>query len=190
MEAVAEMRESTMYSSNRQREFVRPASQRSTNGWALRTGLPACTLVFASLGLASPTLARSSFSFDGRWSVVIESRGGACGDQTLRYPVAISHGIVTNAGESPASVSGRVTPAGTVAVTVQSGGAWASGTGRLGTTSGSGVWRGQASSGSCVGTWQAERRTYGVQALGRGAPVYDYAPQRAPRYYYPAYPPR
>jgi hypothetical protein len=170
---------------NRPLEFVRPAGQRSTK-WLLRVCLPACALVFTSIGIANPTFARSSYSFDGQWSVVIESRGGACGEQTLRYPVAIRNGIVTNAGQSPAAVSGRVTPAGAVAVTVQSGGASASGTGRLGTTSGSGVWRGQASNGSCAGTWQAERRSYGAQALGRGAPIYNYAPQR-PRPYYRGY---
>jgi hypothetical protein len=177
-----------MSSSNRRLDVGRPAGRTSTNRWPLRVCLPACAVVLTAIGIASPTFARSSFSFDGQWSVVIESRGGACGEQTLRYPVAISHGIVTNAGQSPASVSGRVTPAGTVAVTVQSGGAWASGTGRLGTTNGAGVWRGQASSGSCVGTWQAERRTYGAQALGRNAPIYNYAPQRPRGYYYQGYP--
>lgn len=81
-----------------------------------------------SIGIASPTLARSSF--DGDWSVVIETRGGACAP-TLRYSVAISNGIVTNARDTPAAVSGRVTPAGTVRVTIQSGGSWASGSGHL-----------------------------------------------------------
>ena len=180
-----------MSSSNRQLEFARPVSHRSARRWPLRLWLPACAVVFAAIGTASPTLARSSFSYDGDWSVVIESRGGACGEQTLRYPVAISHGIVTNAGQSQAAVSGRVTPAGTVAVTVQSGGASASGTGRLGATSGAGVWRGQSSNGSCVGTWQAERRTYGAQALERGGPIYNYAPRRAHgHYYYRGYPSR
>ena len=85
--------------------------------------LPACALVFTAIGIASPTFARGSFSFDGDWSVVIETRGGACAP-TLRYPIAISNGIVTNAGDTPAAVSGRVPPAGTVRVTVQSGGSW------------------------------------------------------------------
>jgi hypothetical protein len=67
----------------------------------------------------SPSLARSSF--DGAWSVVVVTRAGAC-TPTLRYPVSITNGIVTNAGDSPASVSGRVAPTGAVRVTVQSGG--------------------------------------------------------------------
>lgn len=172
-----------MSSSNRQLEFARPASGRSTSRWPLRVCLPACALIFTSIGIASPAFARSSFSYDGDWSVVIETRGGPC-PPTIRYPVAISNGIVTNAGEAPAAVSGRVTPAGIVRVTVQGGGSAASGSGRLGTTSGTGVWQGRGQAGVCVGTWQAERRSAGTQAMTRGAPIYNYAPEAARRYYY------
>jgi hypothetical protein len=173
-------------SSNRQFAFVRAAARRSTDNRPLRICLTACALAFASIGIASPTLAQGNFRFDGDWSVVIQTSGGAC-PSTIRYPIAISHGIVTNAGQSQASVSGRVTPAGTVSVTVQSGGAWAGGSGRLGTTSGAGVWRGQSSSGACAGTWQAERRSSGAQAMQRGAPIYNYAPERTRHYHFPDY---
>jgi hypothetical protein len=186
-QSAPEMR-NTMSSSNRQLEFVRPASRRSTSRWPLRVCLPACALVFTSIGIASPTLARSGSSFDGDWSVVIETRGGAC-TPMLRYPIAISNGVVTNAGDSPVAVSGRVAPTGAVRVTVQSGGSQASGSGHLGTTSGTGIWRGQGTSGLCVGTWQAERRNSGAQVMNRGAPIYNYAPQAAHRYY-PGYPSR
>jgi hypothetical protein len=170
-----------MSSSNRQVKFVRPASQRSTSRWPLRVCLLACALVFTSIGIASPTFARSSFSFDGDWSVVIETRGGACA-ATLRYPIVISNGIVTNAGDTPAAVSGRVTPAGAVRVTVQFGGSWASGSGHLSATSGTGVWRGQGTSGLCVGTWQAERRSSSAQVMNGGAPISNYAREGARRY--------
>ena len=177
-----------MPSSNCQLEFVRPATQRSTKRWALRVCLSACALVFTSVGIASPTLARGSF--DGEWSVVIETRGGAC-TPMLRYPVAISNGIVSGADNTPATVSGRVKPSGAVRVTVQSGGSWASGSGHLNATSGTGVWRGQGTSGLCEGTWQAERRSSGAQIIERGAPIYNYnnAPEGARRYY-PGYPSR
>jgi hypothetical protein len=141
--------------------------------------LPACALVFTIVSAASPTFARSSF--DGEWSVVIETRGGAC-PPTLRYPVAITNGIVSNAGDAPAAVSGRVTPAGVVRVTVQSGGSWASGSGHLSTTNGTGVWRGQGTTGSCAGTWQAQRQSSGAQVMNRGAPIYNYVPQARGRY--------
>jgi hypothetical protein len=141
-------------------------------------------MVATSLTATSPALARSNF--DGEWSVVIASRDGACAP-TLRYPVAITNGIVTNAGDAPAAVQGRVAPSGAVRVTVQSGGSWASGSGRLSAAGGTGVWRGQGSSGLCEGTWQAERRSYGAQVMRRGAPIYNYVPSRR---YDRAYPSR
>jgi hypothetical protein len=158
---------STMASTNRYLDFVRVC-------------LPVCALVLTSAATVSPTFARSSF--DGEWSVVIETRGGAC-TPTLRYPVAISNGIVTNADATPATVTGRVAPTGAVRVTVQAGGSWASGSGHLGANSGTGVWRGQGTTGACAGTWQAQRRSSGAQAMERGGPIYNYAPQRAPRNY-------
>jgi hypothetical protein len=161
----------------------------SQNRRPLRRLIQTGVLAFTCLGIATPSFARSNF--DGDWSVVIVTRGGAC-MPSLRYPVAIRNGIVTNAGDTPATVAGRVAPTGGVRVAVQAGGSWASGSGRLGTMSGSGVWRGQGTSGLCEGTWQAERRSYGAQAIERGgapvysyAPGYRYAPGPSPRYYYP-----
>jgi hypothetical protein len=177
-----------MSSSNRQLEIVQTASPRTTKRWALRVCLPICGLVFASIGIASPTLARSSSSFDGDWSVVIQTRGGDC-TPMLRYPVAITNGIVTNAGQSPVAVSGRVTPAGAVRVSVQAGGSSANGTGRLSMTSGGGIWRGQGTDGVCMGTWQAQRRTSSAQVMNGRGPIYNYAPNAARRYY-PGYPGR
>src|SRR5215470_8081097 len=138
-----------------------------------RLWIQTCVLFLACLVFTGPSLARSSF--DGAWSVVVVTRAGAC-TPTLRYPVAITNGIVTNAGDSPASVTGRVAPTGAVRVTVQAGGSWATGSGHLSTTGGSGVWRGQGSSGPCQGTWQAERRSYGASATEGAAPSYGYAP--------------
>ena len=135
-------------------ELNRPA-QRSFNCRLFRVRLAAFALAFTVNGIASPTFARSNF--DGQWSVVIETRGRAC-PPTVRYPVAIGNGVVSNAGDVPVAVTGQVTPTGIVRVTVQSGGSWASGSGRLTATNGSGVWRGQGPNGSCAGTWQAERR--------------------------------
>ena len=150
-----------------------------------RLWIQTCVLLLTCFGFTSPSLARSSF--DGAWSVVVITRAGTC-TPTLRYPVAITNGIVTNAGDSPASVSGRVAPSGAVRVTVQSGGSWASGSGHLSANGGSGVWRGQGSSGPCQGTWQAERRSYGAQVMERSAPIYSYTPGNnygGSRQYYP-----
>ena len=175
-------------SGNSRSELPRPKTRRRTKP-LLRLFVPA-GLVAVALAAASPALARANArsNFDGAWSVVIETRSGAC-MPTLRYPVAISNGIVTNGGETAATVQGQVAPSGAVRVMVQAGGSWANGSGRLTASGGTGVWQGQGTSGLCAGTWQAERRSYGAQATGNGAPIYNYAPQ-PPRQYYPAYPSR
>lgn len=165
-----------MFNSSRELEPVRPSPV--TKSWSLLIFLPACALLLAIVGIASPTFARSIF--DGEWSVIIETRDGLC-PPTVRYPVIISNGIVSNAGNALVTVTGQVTPTGIVRVTVQSGGAWASGAGRLSATNGAGVWQGQSSSGACGGIWQAERRI-----IERSAPTYGYPPPGS-RPYYPGY---
>ena len=176
-------------SGNFQCKLFRAKVRKRTNPLLRRLFIPA-GLVAVALTAASPALARTNArsNFDGDWSVVIETRSGAC-MPTLRYPVAITNGIVTNGDETAATVQGQVAPSGAVKVTVQAGGSWANGFGRLSASGGSGVWQGQGMSGLCDGTWQAERRSYGAQATGSGAPIYNYAAQPS-RQYYRAYPSR
>jgi hypothetical protein len=173
-----------MRSNTRRIDLIGPTSPAPTNRRRLGGFIPACGAVLAliCLAVANPGFARSNF--DGEWSVVIITRDGAC-TPTLRYPLAISNGIVGNAGDTPVTVQGRVTPNGSVRVVVQSGGSWADGSGRLSTATGSGVWRGQGTAGMCQGTWQAERRSAGTQVERGGAPLYGYAPQQPRQYYYP-----
>src|SRR5215470_17912356 len=110
-------------------------------------------LALAGAGIAAPAHAQTAY--DGPWSVVITTRGGDC-PASIRYGVAIANGqIISSAGE--ADVQGRVARSGAVSVTVRSGGAWAVGSGRLGGSTGGGVWRGQSSGSVCNGTWVAQR---------------------------------
>ena len=162
-------------------EVTRTGYQEPASNRPLRLCIQICVLALICFGPSSPSFARSSF--DGDWSVVIVTHGGAC-TPSLRYPVVIRNGVVTNASDTPATVTGRVAPTGAVRVTVQSGGSWASGSGHLSTTQGSGVWRGQGTSGFCDGTWQADRRSYGAQVMERGAPIYNYVPRRSRQYYH------
>ena len=156
----------------------------------LRGSLCASAFILAGLTVADPALARSSY--DGAWSVVVMTRGGAC-QSGMRYGVQIVNGQVVG-GEGGASVQGRVAPSGAVSVAVQAGGQWANGSGRLGSTHGGGVWRGQGSAGACQGTWAAQRVGGAqAQAEGPGRPIYNYAPRYygpryygSPRYYQPA----
>ena len=93
-------------------------------------------------------------NYDGVWNVVFVTTAGACGSG-LSVPFSVSGGRVSSAGGG--RVSGRVNPAGAVAVDVQVGASRASGGGRLSYRSGGGSWRGVIQGQPCSGTWQASR---------------------------------
>lgn len=111
-------------------------------------------LVAASAALAaSATPNAAAPRYDGMWSVSIVTEKGDC-DRGYRYPIRIANGLLVNGGSDPFTISGKVTPAGAITVTVSHSGKSATGSGRLAGDSGEGHWRG----GSCSGTWTAERR--------------------------------
>jgi hypothetical protein len=114
--------------------------------------------VLALIGVASlagTSVARAAF--DGSWSVLIQTRSGAC-DAAFRSSVQIRNGVIfSEAGGF--NMNGHVSPKGMVRVSVSADGQSASGSGRLSQNSGGGVWRGQGNRGSCSGTWAAERRS-------------------------------
>lgn len=94
-------------------------------------------------------------SFDGLWSVFIQTRAGNC-DPTYRYPARIVHGRVMQAdNDFSYQISGAVTASGAIAVTVSKGGQSATGYGRLHGSTGGGRW---AAGVQCNGTWSAARR--------------------------------
>jgi hypothetical protein len=113
------------------------------------------TSSFASTPAARPRGGASAF--DGDWSVLIQTRVGDCAP-SFRYGLRIENGDVVNAGGEQVDVDGHVTRSGAVRVTVAAGDQSAYGAGRLSQTTGGGTWRGRGSSGSCAGTWMAERR--------------------------------
>ncbi len=164
-----------MFSTTRAKAPATQAGGFPSGRWR-KAHLQATVFVLACITLAGPAMAGTAF--DGEWSVVIATSGGAC-DPTFRYPVAISNGEVINAGGTVASVQGRVRPNGSVRVRVQSGDQWADGSGRLGANRGSGVWKGQGVSGACEGTWVAMRRGADNYAERPGAPIYNYVPQNS-----------
>jgi hypothetical protein len=61
--------------------------------------------------------AAASAAFDGRWSVIIGTRSGPCD----RFGVRIINGNITYEGGGAANAQGRVSPSGTVTVSVSSG---------------------------------------------------------------------
>ena len=109
-------------------------------------------LVFLALGGA----AQAQQKFDGRWNVLLETQKGDC-DKAYRYPVAIENGIVRYAGDAGFNVSGKVGANGSVQGSVMAGETRASVNGRLAGASGSGTWT--ISGGrTCSGNWSAEKR--------------------------------
>jgi hypothetical protein len=98
-------------------------------------------------------IASARTPYDGRWSLSIVTKRGAC--DAYNFPVDISNGHVTFPGLNKAS--GRVSSGGSVRVFVSAMGKSASGSGRLSYGAGSGSWRGQSGSDRCSGTWTAQR---------------------------------
>jgi hypothetical protein len=92
-------------------------------------------------------------AFDGPWSIVIQTRRGAC--DSYRIGLDIVNGAVTYDG----TPYGRVSATGAVRVAGSMGGQTAQGSGRLSRVAGQGVWRAASKLGPCSGSWTAERRS-------------------------------
>ncbi len=110
----------------------------------------------AALSWAQATSARAQSTYDGVWSVLIITEKGTC-DRGYRYPVRIAKGRVGHVDpNSSFNINGRVSRGGGVFVKISRGEQSASGSGKIGGSSGSGRWR--TASGECSGIWTAERR--------------------------------
>ncbi|NOJ39537.1 hypothetical protein [Bradyrhizobium australiense] len=93
-------------------------------------------------------------AYDGTWNVVFVTTRGNC-SSGYRVPFTVFGGRVSSAGGG--RVSGAVSRAGAVAVSVSVGASHASGGGRLVGNYGAGAWRGIITGDRCSGTWQATR---------------------------------
>ncbi len=105
---------------------------------------------------AAPSAADARTPYDGNWSVLIVTERGSC-DRAYRYGVEIQNGRVIYRGGGP-DFNGRVSANGSVQVRVSAGSQSASGSGRLSRNAGRGSWRGQSTTGTCSGYWEAEKR--------------------------------
>jgi hypothetical protein len=75
----------------------------------LRASVPILVVAFGLL--AVPATAFAHAVYDGDWSVLILTRGGAC-EPSVRYGVVIADGLVINSG-GIATGQGRITRSGT-----------------------------------------------------------------------------
>jgi hypothetical protein len=108
----------------------------------------------AAPGTADARTARMGGGYDGIWNVLIITQAGTC-DPAYSYPFRVSGGRISSTGA--ADVSGSVSGGGSVVVRISAAGAVATGSGRLGGSSGAGRWSAKFSSGNCSGRWQATR---------------------------------
>jgi hypothetical protein len=128
-------------------DFTRSGASRWIFGAAVVAAL-------AAPGAADARTARRGGGYDGIWNVLIITQAGRC-DPAYSYPFQVSGGRISSAGA--ADVSGSVGAGGGVTVRISAGGSVATGSGRLGGSSGVGRWSARLSSGNCSGRWQATR---------------------------------
>ena len=122
----------------------------------VRRGILAAALfsLLAAPNAADARTARMGGGYDGLWNVLIITQAGSC-DPAYSYPFQVSGGRISSNGA--ADVSGSVSGGGSVVVRISAAGAVATGSGRLGGSTGTGRWSAKFSSGNCSGRWQATR---------------------------------
>jgi hypothetical protein len=102
--------------------------------------------------LAGAPSAQAASQFDGNWVSHGVTTTGAC------EPNFQLGGRIVNGTANSLGAAFRVAPSGAVTLTVTVGPNHGVATGRLSGASGGGTWRSQGPSGTCTGTWKAERR--------------------------------
>ena len=109
----------------------------------------------AVLGLcAATTSANAATRFDGSWNLVFATQRGTC-DPSYNFTVNINNGVVTH--PNLVRFHGYVRRSGVVQASVTVMDKYASGTGRLKTSSGRGTWSGYSGTARCGGSWTAQR---------------------------------
>ena len=110
----------------------------------------------ANLLFAAPAVAQAPH--DGSWAIEIVTERGDC-DRFYRYYVVVDGQAVrlrSMTGETSQAASGLVRPDGRVNATLGQADDPVNVTGRLGATSGTGVWSAPAR--QCTGRWSAHKR--------------------------------
>ena len=102
--------------------------------------------------LANTADARSAY--DGSWDLTFVTHRGAC-DAAYNFTVNVSNGVVTH--PNLVKFRGYVQKSGAVRASVTVQDKYASGSGRLSSTSGRGTWSGYSGSARCSGYWTAQR---------------------------------
>ena len=104
------------------------------------------------VALACTAHARSAY--DGSWDLAFVTQRGAC-DPAYNFTVNVSNGVLTH--PNLLKFRGYVARSGAVRASVTVQDKYASGSGRLSSTSGRGTWSGYAGNARCSGYWTAQR---------------------------------
>lgn len=102
--------------------------------------------------LAEAAQARSPY--DGSWALLFVTQAGAC-DSSYSFAVNVTNGVVTH--PNLVRFRGYVGKSGAVRASVTVHDKYASGSGRLSSTTGRGKWSGYSGSSRCSGYWTAQR---------------------------------
>ena len=111
-----------------------------------------CATIAGSLALTS--MAQASSAYDGSWDLVFVTQRGAC-DPNYNFSVNITNGVVTH--PNLVRFRGYVARSGAVRASVTVQDKYASGSGRLASSSGGGTWSGYSGNSHCSGYWTAQR---------------------------------
>ena len=111
-----------------------------------------CATIAGSLALTS--MAQASAAYDGSWDLVFVTQRGAC-DPNYNFSVNITSGVVTH--PNLVRFRGYVARSGAVRASVTVQDKYASGSGRLASSSGRGTWSGYSGNSRCSGYWTAQR---------------------------------
>ena len=111
-------------------------------------------IIAATWVVVLATAANARSTYDGSWDLLFVTQNGGC-DPTYSFTVNVANGVVTH--PNLVKFRGFVTKSGAVRASVTVHDKFASGSGRLSSTSGRGTWRGHAGSARCTGYWTAQR---------------------------------
>jgi hypothetical protein len=110
--------------------------------------------IAASCLVAFVSVAQARSAYDGSWDLLFVTQRGAC-DPTYNFSVNITDGVVTH--PNLVKFRGRVARSGAVRASVTVPDKYASGSGRLSSSSGRGTWSGYSGGARCSGYWTAQR---------------------------------
>src|SRR6476659_3434091 len=115
---------------------------------------PSLWMIAAVCFMAPASAAQARSAYDGSWDLAFVTQRGAC-DPVYNFTVNVSNGVVTH--PNLVRFRGYVAKSGAVRASVTVQDKYASGSGKLSSTSGRGTWSGYAGNARCRGYWTAQR---------------------------------